>query len=438
MVLVRAAALPLPPEDAPGRRSRSSDAAPYDEDRLRRRIVELAADPRLMEAVALASAGLAAEVDRAVAGEQLRLRSLRRIAPRSPSTTRGCPTDPRLSASSRGRPRRFGPAPAREPIGGGRQVTRPDAAWLDGVLEPLLDVPAVLERSRLTANNLHVVRDGRLVLVDHHDRHGERQLAGSVRHTRVVRQLLAAAAHPTPYPRLVAAAGREFPHAPRGAIEGSIRQLVRGHFLLGDLTPPPDCTAPLDHVCDRLRGVDHPTAHELHVLRAELRSLDAAPPDGRRARLTAVGERMRAVRPAADVLQTDLAPTVRLTLPQEVAREAERAATVLWRTSPVHRGSPHLRDYHLDFLERYGTDRSVPVLELLDDVRGLGLPATTVGPCVTARRRARHARPGARRAADGRGRGGGRKWCSTRRPYAPWSRRSGGPRRRAWRWEPSW
>ncbi|GGW97021.1 lantibiotic dehydratase [Streptomyces noursei] len=375
MVLVRAAALPLPPEDGPGGRSRPSDAAPYDEDRLRRRIAELAADPRLMEAVSLASAGLAAEVDRAVAGERLRLRSLRRIAlslTKYHSRMSHRPTPFGLFAGVG--LAAFGPAPAREPIGGGRRVTRPDAAWLDGVLETLLDVPAVLERSRLTANNLHVVRDGRLVLVDHHDRDGERQLAGSVRHTRVVRQLLAAAAHPTPHPRLVAAAGREFPHAPRGAIEGSIRQLVRGHFLLGDLTPPPDCTAPLDHVCDRLRGVDHPTAHELHALRAELRSLDAAPPDGRRARLTAVGERMRAMRPAADVLQTDLAPTVRLTLPQEVAREAERAATVLWRTSPVHRGNPHLRDYHLDFLERYGTERSVPVLELLDEVRGLGLP----------------------------------------------------------------
>ncbi|UJB46488.1 lantibiotic dehydratase [Streptomyces sp. A1-5] len=124
-----------------------------------------------------------------------------------------------------------------------RRRTPRDPAWLDGVVETLLDVPAVLEGSRLTANNLHVVRDGRLVLVDDHDRDGERQLAGSVRHTRVVRQLLAAAARPTAHPRLVEAARREFPHAPPGAIEGSIRQLVRGHFLLGDLTPPPDCTA---------------------------------------------------------------------------------------------------------------------------------------------------------------------------------------------------
>ncbi|MGW7489599.1 lantibiotic dehydratase [Streptomyces sp. NPDC054786] len=375
VALVRAAALPLPSDDAPARRPRPAAGDPREESWLRRQVTQLAADPRLMEAVSLASAGLAAEVARVVTGERLRLKSLRRIAVsltkyHSRMSHRPTPFGFFAGVGVAG----FGSAPAREMVGAGRSVTRPDADWLDGVLETLLDVPAVLERSRLTATNLRTVRDGRLVLVDHHDRTGERQLAGSVRHTRVVRHLLAAAAQATPFPELVEDGKRQFPQAPEGAVERSIGQLVRGRFLLSDLTPPPDCTAPLDHVCDRLYGLDHPTAHQLRGIRAELTSLDGTPPDSRRARLTAVSERMRAVRPAADVLQADLALEVRLTLPYEVAREAERAATVLSRTSPVHQGNPYLRDYHLAFLERYGTDRPVPVLDLLDEARGLGLP----------------------------------------------------------------
>ncbi|USA00115.1 lantibiotic dehydratase family protein [Streptomyces lydicamycinicus] len=245
MALVRAAALPLPSDDPPASASLPSGEVTDEEARLRRRIAELAAEPRLMTALSLASASLAEEVDRAVAGEPLRLKSLRRIALsltkyRSRMSHRPTPFGLFAGVGLAG----FGPAPAREPLGAGRTVTRPDAAWLDGVLETLRDVPAVLERSRLTANNLHTVRDGRLVLVDHHDPTGERQLAGSVRHTRVVQVLLAAAARPTPFPRLVEEGRRVFPHAPEGAVEGSITQLVRGHFLLTDLTPPPDCTAP--------------------------------------------------------------------------------------------------------------------------------------------------------------------------------------------------
>lgn len=375
VALVRAAALPLPSDDPPAPEPRPSGETPHEEARLRRQIAELAADPQLMTAVCLASASLADEVDRAVAGEPLRLKSLRRIARsltkyRSRMSHRPTPFGLFAGVGLAG----FGPAPARELRGDGHTVTRPDAAWLDGVLETLRDLPAVLERSRLTANNLHTVRDGRLVLVDHHDPTGERQLAGSVRHTRVVQHLLTAAARPTPFPLLVEAGRRAFPHAPEGAVEGSITQLVRGHFLLTDLTPPPDCTVPLDHLRDQLHGVDHPTARELREIQGELSALDTTPPGDRRARLTAVSARMRGLEPASDVLQTDLSLDVRLTLPPEVAREAAQAATVLWRTSPVHRGNPHLRDYHLAFLEKYGTDRAVPVLELLDDARGLGLP----------------------------------------------------------------
>jgi thiopeptide-type bacteriocin biosynthesis protein len=74
----------------------------------------------------------------------------------------------------------------------------------------------------------------------------------------------------------------------------------------------------------------------------------------------------------ASPVQTDLRLDVDLTLPDEVAREAERAATVLWRLSaPV--AAPWLPGYHERFLERYGTERAVPVTELLADT-GLGLP----------------------------------------------------------------
>ncbi len=74
-------------------------------------------------------------------------------------------------------------------------------------------------------------------------------------------------------------------------------------------------------------------------------------------------------------VQVDLRMDVDLQLPQEVAAEAARAAEVLWRLSPPGDGLPDLASYHLEFLDRYGTDRVVPVLELLDPHLGLGPPA---------------------------------------------------------------
>ncbi|MGW2232102.1 lantibiotic dehydratase, partial [Streptomyces formicae] len=98
------------------------------------------------------------------------------------------------------------------------------------------------------------------------------------------------------------------------------------------------------------------------------------PPATAASPLAEVTGRMRALHTADDVVQSDLRLAAELVLPQAVEREAERAASTLWRTSLIRSGSPHLRDYHLAFLERYGTDRLVPVLELVDEGRGLGLP----------------------------------------------------------------
>ncbi|MEV8373299.1 lantibiotic dehydratase [Kribbella sp. NPDC056861] len=72
--------------------------------------------------------------------------------------------------------------------------------------------------------------------------------------------------------------------------------------------------------------------------------------------------------------QVDLRLDADVRLPQAVADEAARAAGLLWRLSPPGDGLPDLASYHLDFLDRYGTDRIVPVLELLDPHLGLGPP----------------------------------------------------------------
>ena len=47
---------------------------------------------------------------------------------------------------------------------------------------------------------------------------------------------------------------------------------------------------------------------------------------------------------------------------------------------------PVWQDYHIAFLERYGIDAVVPVLELVNADTGLGLPATYRGSVPTSRR----------------------------------------------------
>lgn len=388
--LLRSAVLPLPAvgtgamtdtwTDTWTDRAADPAAAPFadpaeERDRLREQILLLAGNPALMDAVRLASPSLADDIRRIVGGERVKRGKLRRAAlslVKYHLRMTHRPTPFGLFAGVA--VARFGPLAAAELGTAHRPASRPDAGWLDGVLDTLYTEPDVRDRSRFVANDLRTVRDGRLVLLDRYDGAGTGQLAHSVRLTAVVRHALECAQDPLSWHDLVKLMADHFPQAPEGAVERSLVQLVRARFLLSSLTPPPDRTDPLGHVLEQLHGCDHPTARALRDIRAALHELDTVPSESRGRALTAATDAMRALHPAEHPLQMDLALDARVTLPKDVAREAERAATALWRTSVIRPGSASLRDYHLRFLEQYGTDRSVPVLELLDEARGLGLP----------------------------------------------------------------
>ncbi|MFF2808875.1 lantibiotic dehydratase [Streptomyces sp. NPDC058000] len=400
VALLRAAVLPLPAvrphhrcllgpplssalahhtaPDAPCPESDGDDGS--EEERLRARIGQLAADPAFRTAVRLASPALAQETDKVLTGGPIKPKRLRRLLVSL--------TKYHLRMSHRATPfglfagvalTGFGDEPGLTAGDDHRAVSRPDGAWLAGVVEELHEVPGVLARTRLVANALRTVRDGRLLLVDAHDRTGGKRLTPSVRLTGPVRRALELTAEPVAWPELLAGMRAAFPEAADGVVERCLEQLVRGGFLLSDLTPPPDCTAPLAHVRERLGGAGQETARALDGIAAALDALERADPAGWGPALDTAVTRMRALHDAEHVIQVDTALDARLVLPREVQREVVQAATVLWRTSLIRPGSAQLRDYHERFLERYGTDRAVPVLELLDPVRGLGLPEGYAG-----------------------------------------------------------
>ncbi|MEF9881352.1 lantibiotic dehydratase [Streptomyces sp. P9-A4] len=379
-VLLRAAARPVPPADGAPPACGAVDLDFASDEELRAEVVRLAGDPVFLAAVRLASPSLADEAEKVRAGAPTKRRRLVRTVVsltkyRLRATFRATPFGHFAGVALAGTDIGTGTDVVREVGDAHRSASRPDAAWLHGLLaDEVVTTPGLRERAALTANPLRTVRDGRVVLVDHHDPGGKHQLAHSVRSSAVVAHVLERAAEPVAWPELVAGLAESFPQAPAATVERTVAQLVGGGFLLSDLMPPPDHTAPLDHVLDRLAGVAHPLPRALAGIRAGLAALDTAPPAGRGPALAEVTARMRALREADDLIQSDLRLDARLVLPAEVGRQAERAAAALWRTTATRPGMPHLRAYHLAFLERYGTERAVPLLELLDEARGLGLP----------------------------------------------------------------
>ncbi|MFI7465987.1 lantibiotic dehydratase [Nonomuraea sp. NPDC049646] len=348
--LVRA---PLLPVDAAGRAGE-----PADPGRL------LPGDPAVVAAVQVASGDLAA--------------ALARTAPGHPKAPRVGRKLLRYLIRMSTRPTPFGLFAGVALAGWGdctdlalakqepRTRTRPDLGWLTDLVAHLEADPGVRARLRLVADPSVLVRAGRAFPAGG---------AASVRATSAVRRALALARAPVPRAELVEAL-ITLPGATPEKADGLVEELLRQGFLHHDLRPPLT-RDPLGHVRERLAG--HPVADDLAGLLAALRQWDARPLGERARAWPGLLDRMTTIASPADprnLLQTDLAlPLSGTGLNRRIGAEAAVAAELLLRLSPHPAGPPHLDACRRAFESRYGADREVPLLELVDPDVGLGRPA---------------------------------------------------------------
>ncbi len=85
-------------------------------------------------------------------------------------------------------------------------------------------------------------------------------------------------------------------------------------------------------------------------------------------------EELGKIKPSNTPLQVDCVYSGnKITISPSIAKELEESAEILWRISSFSDFS-FLKSYHQRFLEKYGINRLVPLLQLLDANEGLGIP----------------------------------------------------------------
>lgn len=265
-------------------------------------------------------------------------------------------------------------------------VIRPDAEWVTDMIMRLQRSPALLRRLPLAANNAARVRGNRLVAPGPPSDGHALLLAPaeiSVRNTRPVAAVMAAARSPIPYGDLHAHLRERFPQATAEKIDALLMGLVDQQFLVSSLWAPMTTVDAFQHLCDELdrHHADQvpdvrDLVRELYAVRDDLSPHQPALP-GTSVRTLAT--RMRALTTVTPTpLLADTALDCDVQLPQPVIAEVQAAVTALYRTTPQPYGYQHWRDYHRRFRARYGVGALVPVMDLVAD-SGLGLPAGYVG-----------------------------------------------------------
>ncbi|MCX4907888.1 lantibiotic dehydratase [Streptomyces sp. NBC_00878] len=257
-------------------------------------------------------------------------------------------------------------------------VGRAGAEWLAAVVERLESCPDLLERLPVVLNNTVTSRGDRLVVPfqsEAQDR-GTRAVEASLALTEPLRAVLAATRAPMRVGALADKLRAEFPAAEPEKVRRLLGELIRRRVLITSLHAPSTETDALGYLLDQLDAIDAgtltPVAETVRELRAVRAGLKACSTRGGRDRVAA---QMRALVPGLrrHPVALDLRLDAQIVLPDEVAREIERAALILTRLTTRPYGTAAWGEYHQWFYERYGIGTMVPLREVLAD-SGTGYP----------------------------------------------------------------
>ena len=258
-------------------------------------------------------------------------------------------------------------------------VVRAGAEWLADVVASLEGCPELLARLPVVANTTLTVRGNRLIVP--YRPQGGGAVETSFRHTAAVRAAIGAARAPIRVEDLKAKIQAEFPAATPLKVTAMLTELVERGALITSLHAPSTSPDALGHLLRQLEAVDAVAVaavadrvialKEIHPLLERHNQAPAS--EGRTVREDVAARMRRIAQTRRHPLAVDLRLDAKVVLPDEVAREVERAALLLTRLSPYPYATPAWRAYHQRFYERFGLGAMVPLLDVVSD-GGTGWP----------------------------------------------------------------
>lgn len=243
-----------------------------------------------------------------------------------------------------------------------KKACRPDMKWLQEIAR-LFQEDRERVRHLLVLTNPYLLYDrGRYTLAKLHDDKRKRT-AYSINATSFSVAVFQLAKTPILYKELEHQLFEQFKAHEPEKIEQHLWQIFTQDFLLTELSPHLTKTFDMEMLGKTVGS----KLHELFIQYSQTtpgKGLDC---------LTTVSDAMQSFKNVDYPIQVDACQTKESHLPRSIQKEIEEIASLLWHLAPKT-GHTHIKKYHEQFLEKYGTRRLVPFLEMVHEIMGIGLP----------------------------------------------------------------
>lgn len=157
----------------------------------------------------------------------------------------------------------------------------------------------------------------------------------------------------------------DFPILEQDKTLAVIRQLFSQQFLLPCLLPSLLSSSTYESLAFHFP--------EIRLIFEEMKNYNELPPGKGEEALEKLQGKMASIISNKNYLQVDMAYEGKnLELSKQIVEELEKALNLLWKMACIKKKPTELAAYHSKFLEKYGEYRTVPLLEMLDEEKGLG------------------------------------------------------------------
>lgn len=266
-----------------------------------------------------------------------------------------------------------------------RMRTRPDMDWLLSVIQNVEQRPELLPHMRVVVNQT-VYQAGARVILPYADVYGQQdQRSISLRVTPVVQYVLERARSPIPYYELHTSIQERFPQANTQQINRLLQQLWENHILTSNLRPPLTRADPARYILEQISALPgtEPVSSALDKVLQKAMEIDRNGAGGSVELIRNLKELQEQLVPANAHMPFQIDTALQLKsnqLNHAIGEAAAQAGEALLRLSPLSQGMPHLEEYRMAFMERYGAEAEVPLLDLLSPESGLDAPPMYTQP----------------------------------------------------------
>lgn len=270
-----------------------------------------------------------------------------------------------------------------------KKRARPDMEWLYGVMRQIEKDESILHKLKLKVNTLYVDNGIRLDM-PYISNYGqirkelkESSLSASIRFTAPVKLVIDEAKELVPFKELFTKIVQANNGIDKGVVENFINQLLENEYLITEIRTPLVNTDPLTYVIEKIKNIEEASdiLKKLSKIKILIDNYNNLPIGAGIDEYKEITKLMKEIFKCDNYLQVDLAiskETVNLT--EKIKEEIVDTIEFLISISSGNGEQEYIRAYKEDFMEFYGANREVCVLELLDEDKGLGAPATYTTP----------------------------------------------------------